>query len=53
MSFTKTKLGLIVSICGGVLLVPNRDQKEMILKDVVISKSIFEYDNRKQYPDSF
>jgi nucleoside phosphorylase len=51
VSFTGIKLALVVGICGGIPF-PS-DGTEIILGDVIISDSVFEYDFGRQYPDGF
>lgn len=41
---------LLVGVCGGV---PHNGQDEIVLGDVVISKTVIQYDFGKQYPDKF
>jgi nucleoside phosphorylase len=47
-SYACLRLVLLVGICGGV---PQLGQDEILLGDVVISKSVVQYDFHKQYPD--
>ncbi|KAL7942116.1 nucleoside phosphorylase domain-containing protein [Trichoderma barbatum] len=47
-SYSCLRLVLLVGICGGV---PQLGHSEILLGDVVISKTIVQYDFRKQYPD--
>ncbi|OPB41114.1 hypothetical protein A0O28_0108110 [Trichoderma guizhouense] len=50
-SYTALKLVLLVGVCGGV---PNPNGKgEMLLGDVIISRTIVQYDLGKQYPEGF
>lgn len=49
-SFPKLKLVFLVGVCGGVPTVANQ---EIVLSDVVISKSVFEHDRGSQYPTGF
>jgi nucleoside phosphorylase len=49
-SFTGLKLTVIVGICGGV---PRIDNCDVFLGDVVVSKSIVQYDYGRQYPGYF
>jgi nucleoside phosphorylase len=51
VSFTGTKLALVVGICGGVPFPSNG--AEIILGDVIISDGVIEYDFGRQYPDGF
>ncbi|CAG7562669.1 unnamed protein product [Fusarium equiseti] len=50
MSYTGLRLGILVGICGGV---PHIDGSDAFLGDVVVSKSIVQYDYGKQYPGHF
>ncbi|KAJ3454451.1 hypothetical protein MRS44_018345 [Fusarium solani] len=50
-SYPELRLVLLTGICGGV---PNPGtDEELLLGDVVISKSVIQYDHGKRYPDSF
>lgn len=49
-SYTELKLVFLVGICGGV---PNIDGVDAFLGDVVISRSIVQYDYGRRYPDRF
>ncbi|KAL8294754.1 hypothetical protein RB600_000623 [Gaeumannomyces tritici] len=49
-SFPNIKLALVVGICGGL---PRIGDEEAFLGDVVISRSIVNYDFGRQYPDKF
>jgi len=53
-SFTRIRLALLVGICGGV---PDgggdRNNKEVLLGDVVISTSIVQYDFGRRWPGRF
>ncbi|KAF6798809.1 phosphorylase superfamily protein [Colletotrichum musicola] len=49
-SYTGLRLALLAGICGGV---PGVGDAEIILGDVVISKTVVQYDFGKQYPGSF
>ncbi|KAI5466489.1 hypothetical protein BGZ63DRAFT_132708 [Mariannaea sp. PMI_226] len=50
-SYPSIHLVLLVGVCGGV---PNPEPNcELVLGDVVISKTIVQYDFGKRYPDSF
>jgi nucleoside phosphorylase len=49
-SFTGLKLAVIVGICGGV---PRINHCDVFLGDVVISKSIVQYDYGRLYPGHF
>ncbi|KAF4230003.1 hypothetical protein CNMCM6805_001040 [Aspergillus fumigatiaffinis] len=50
-SFRRIKIGILVGICGGVPKVPRR--AEIVLGDVIISTSVIQFDNGKQYPNTF
>ncbi|KAH7182440.1 nucleoside phosphorylase domain-containing protein [Fusarium flagelliforme] len=50
MSYTGLRFGILVGICGGV---PQIDGCDAFLGDVVISKSIVQYDYGKKYPGHF
>ncbi|GKT49604.1 uncharacterized protein ColSpa_09785 [Colletotrichum spaethianum] len=48
---TRIELAVLTGICGGV---PSPEAKnEILLGDVIISKSIVQYDLGRQYPDEF
>ena len=49
-SYGSLTLALLVGICGGVPIV---DGDEALLGDVIISKSLIQYDFGRQYTDSF
>lgn len=50
-SYRALKLALLVGVCGGV---PRGEQgEEVLLGDVIISKSVVRYDFGRQYPDRF
>jgi nucleoside phosphorylase len=49
-SYVALKLALLVGICGAI---PAGDDGEILLGDVVISKSIVQHDLGRQYPDKF
>jgi nucleoside phosphorylase len=49
-SYRALKLALLVGVCGGV---PQGEHGEVLLGDVVISKSVVQYDFGRQYPDQF
>ncbi|KAK1967036.1 phosphorylase superfamily protein [Colletotrichum sublineola] len=50
-SFTGLRLALVTGICGGVPS-PGTDE-EIILGDVIISRTVVQYDYGRQYPDRF
>ncbi|KAK1977467.1 nucleoside phosphorylase domain-containing protein [Colletotrichum cereale] len=50
-SYAGLRLALLTGICGGV---PGSDpENEIILGDVIISKTIIQYDFGRRYPDGF
>ncbi|KAH7129019.1 nucleoside phosphorylase domain-containing protein [Dactylonectria macrodidyma] len=49
-SYSNLKLALLIGICGGV---PNIAGYDAFLGDVVVSKTILQYDYGRQYPGSF
>ncbi|KAL7937006.1 nucleoside phosphorylase domain-containing protein [Trichoderma chlorosporum] len=49
-SYACLRLVLLVGICGGVPQLPGYN--EILLGDVVISKTVVQYDFHKQYPDN-
>ncbi|KAH6959360.1 nucleoside phosphorylase domain-containing protein [Fusarium avenaceum] len=49
-SYTGLKLAILVGICGGV---PRIADFDMLLGDVVVSKTIIQYDYGRQYPGHF
>lgn len=49
-SYPNLKLALIVGICGGV---PRVGTDEALLGDVIISRSVVQYDLGRQYPGEF
>ncbi|KAH6880521.1 nucleoside phosphorylase domain-containing protein [Thelonectria olida] len=50
-SYCRLRLALLVGVCGGMPFLP--DEREVLLGDVVISKTIVQYDFGRQYPDKF
>ncbi|KAF3231759.1 hypothetical protein TWF128_004500 [Orbilia oligospora] len=50
-SYSRLQLALLVGICGG--LPADKDGNEILLGDVVISASIFEYDFGRRFPNEF
>ncbi|KAK2047239.1 phosphorylase superfamily protein [Colletotrichum somersetense] len=50
-SFTGLKLAIVTGICGGVPSPGTGD--EIILGDVIISRTVIQYDYGRQYPDRF
>lgn len=50
-SFPKITLALLVGICGGVPY--TKDNEEILLGDVVISKTVIQYDRGRQYGAEF
>ncbi|VUC21722.1 unnamed protein product [Clonostachys rosea] len=51
-SYCQLRLALLVGVCGGVPRV-NDDEDEILLGDVVISKTVVQFDFGRQYPDRF
>ncbi|KFA54470.1 hypothetical protein S40293_08006 [Stachybotrys chartarum IBT 40293] len=52
-SYRGLRLALLVGICGGVPW-PNGDEpREILLGDVVVSKTVVQWDFGRQYPDQF
>lgn len=51
LSYTGLRVVFLVGICGGVPF--PRDGEEIVLGDVVISKTIIQYDFGRQYPGHF
>jgi nucleoside phosphorylase len=52
-SYTSLKLALLVGICGGVPRTGQDDAYELLLGDVVVSKTVIQFDFGRQYPDKF
>ncbi|KAL4884464.1 nucleoside phosphorylase domain-containing protein [Aspergillus karnatakaensis] len=50
-SFKMVKLALLVGVCGGVPI--GKDNKEILLGDVIISKGVMQYDLGRQFSDGF
>ncbi|KAF3190605.1 hypothetical protein TWF788_008125 [Orbilia oligospora] len=50
-SYDRIQLALLVGICGG--MPADKDGNEILLGDVVISTSIFEYDLGRRFPNEF
>ncbi|KAK2597338.1 hypothetical protein QQS21_006034 [Conoideocrella luteorostrata] len=50
LSYRALRLVLLVGICGGV---PYYGKDEILLGDVVISKTVVQYDLGRKYPDGF
>ncbi len=50
-SYTNIKLALVVGICGGVPFGPH--QQDIYLGDVIISRSLVQYDFGRRYPEAF
>ncbi|KAI1023847.1 hypothetical protein LB504_005031 [Fusarium proliferatum] len=48
--YRRLRLALLVGICGGLPRIMNRDA---FLGDVVMSKSVVQYDSGKQYPNHY
>ena len=53
VSYGNLRITLLVGICGGVPPVNGSEEHEILLGDVVISKTVVEYDLVKKYPDRF
>ncbi|KAJ0166508.1 Vegetative incompatibility protein HET-E-1 [Colletotrichum tanaceti] len=51
-SYTELKLALLVGICGGVPSPPGTE-KEILLGDVIVSKTMVQYDFGRQLPHQF
>ncbi|KZL66524.1 kinesin light chain [Colletotrichum tofieldiae] len=51
LSYTGIKLAILTGVCGGVPS-PGTDN-ELLLGDVVVSQSVFQYDLGRKYPDKF
>ncbi|KAJ4859764.1 tetratricopeptide repeat domain-containing protein [Trichoderma breve] len=51
-SYGALRLVILAGICGGVPFIQSRDV-EVLLGDVIISKSVVQYDFGRQYPDRF
>ena len=49
-SYTALKLALLVGVCGAV---PHGPAGEILLGDVIISKSVVQHDFGRRYPDKF
>ncbi|KAH7322580.1 hypothetical protein B0I35DRAFT_426067 [Stachybotrys elegans] len=49
-SYSNLKLVLLVGICG---VAPYHRQEEVLLGDVIVSKTVIQYDFGRQYPDKF
>ena len=49
-SYPQIVLALLVGVCGGV---PRHSHGEVFLGDVVISRTVVQYDLGRQYPDKF
>ncbi|RDW87359.1 phosphorylase superfamily protein [Coleophoma crateriformis] len=52
-SYGGLQLALLVGICGGVPRSGMGSEEEILLSDVVISKTVVQYDLGKRYPDKF
>jgi nucleoside phosphorylase len=52
-SYGSVRLALLVGICGGVPRAANGEDDEILLGDVVISRTIVQYDFGRLYPDRF
>ncbi|KAH9227452.1 hypothetical protein K456DRAFT_1876229 [Colletotrichum gloeosporioides 23] len=49
-SFVNIRLALVVGICGSVPFY-DKEQREILLGDIIISDSLVQYDYGRQYPD--
>lgn len=49
-SYPNIKLAILVGICGGI---PHIEGHDTLLGDVVVSTTIMQYDNGRQYPGQF
>ncbi|EHK48651.1 hypothetical protein TRIATDRAFT_290253 [Trichoderma atroviride IMI 206040] len=52
-SYGGVRLALLVGICGGAPQAANDEDDEILLGDVVISKTVVQYDFGRLYPDKF
>ena len=52
-SYTGLRLALLVGICGGVPRKSEGEDDEVLLGDVVVSKTIVQYDFGRRYPHMF
>ncbi|KAK5064345.1 hypothetical protein LTR84_000178 [Exophiala bonariae] len=52
-SYSSLRLALLVGTCGGVPRVGHGENDEILLGDVVISKTVVQYDFGRKYPDKF
>ncbi|OAG39813.1 hypothetical protein AYO21_05878 [Fonsecaea monophora] len=52
-SFCNIQLVLVVGICGGVPYYRHHGKREIFLGDVIISRSLIQYDFGRQYPTGF
>ncbi|KAJ3490636.1 hypothetical protein NLG97_g5746 [Lecanicillium saksenae] len=50
LSFPEVKLALLIGVCGGI---PKVDGRDVFLGDVVISRTLFQFDYGRQYPGYF
>ena len=50
LSFPEVKLALLIGVCGGI---PEVDGRDVFLGDVVISRTLIQFDYGRQYPDHF
>lgn len=49
-SYSSLRLALLIGVCGAV---PHIENDEILLGDVIISKTVVQYDLGRQYPDRF
>lgn len=52
-SYGSVRLALLVGICGGAPQAANGEDDEILLGDVIISRTVVQYDFGRQYPDRF
>lgn len=50
LSFPGVKLALLIGVCGGI---PEINSCDVLLGDVVISRTLIQYDHGRQYPGHF
>ncbi|KAM3538275.1 hypothetical protein ARSEF1564_008806 [Beauveria bassiana] len=50
LSFPEVKLALLIGVCGGM---PKIDGRDVFLGDVVISRTLIQFDYGRQYPGHF
>lgn len=52
-SYGSVRLALLVGICGGAPQAANGEEDEILLGDVIISRTVIQYDFGRLYPDRF